>query len=326
MRTAVDVAVPILNVAANKFLPPKLNAILEGAFADVNQTIAVEGPFDLSWKVSNASASSTNGQSVQLEVDVINNCDGNTVAPFEPAPAMVDTIALLEQGHVLVELTDSLLNNVLYTAFCAKDFDFSTTASGFDIELEETQAPEVDFVNATNSSAASITLKTSVVAKRFPLRVSAKVTVTAHFALFVSPEGVLSFELDPNDFVVTIDSSFPPVNKGTKEKIEAAVEAAYESKTPAINAKLAQYTIQLPDIVSLKDAKIFYGDGFTVFSVGTAAVPSYGLAEFMMPLVVEMMEEVGAFYYDDVTGSSRAQTRDLGCPSLAGAGASLINC
>eukprot|EP00211_Chloroparvula_japonica_P003318 CAMPEP_0119127218 /NCGR_PEP_ID=MMETSP1310-20130426/5851_1 /TAXON_ID=464262 /ORGANISM="Genus nov. species nov., Strain RCC2339" /LENGTH=514 /DNA_ID=CAMNT_0007117461 /DNA_START=71 /DNA_END=1615 /DNA_ORIENTATION=+ len=326
LKSALDVAIPALNLVANKVLPPKLNAILEGAFANVSQTIEVKGPFDLYWKLSNSTASSNTGQSVQMELDVINNCDGDTVAPFEPSPPMVDTITLLDQGHVLFQLTDSFLNNLIYTAFCAKTFDFSTEANGFTIELEETQSPEMTFINSTNSSAASITLKTSVKATRFPLRVSAKVTATAHFALFVSPTGVLSFELDPNDFVVTIDSSIPPVNKGTKEKIEAAIEAAYEAQVPLINEKLANYTFQLPQIATFNDPEILYGNGYAEIAVATAPMPTSVLGDMMTPVIVDIVEEVGNYYYGETVGSSSSQTRDLGCPGLAGVGATPIEC
>ena len=130
--------------------------------------------------------------------------------------------------------------------------------------------PVLSFTNLTGLESASLVLTTKIILKKDLLRITAHATITTHFEVVISPSGQLTLQLDPNDFIVFIDSTVPPVTNATKTLIQNSIEDAWASSIPSVNEVLEENAIQLPQIANFNNPYIEYGNGYAALGFDTA--------------------------------------------------------
>jgi hypothetical protein len=317
----IDTLLPLLNDGINTIAPDLINAALAKYTSNLPQTIPFpKRPFDFHWMVSNNTASSTAGASLMLALDVLISNMDDKPGPFFPNYTLPNALDILEgESGVGLEFSDAILNNILFAYFSVKSPTLNTEVDGFKVEGELESPPMVEFTNLTGLDSAALVLKLKIVLKRDLLRIVSHSTVTTHFEVIVSSKGVITLQLDPENFVVQIDSTVPPVTNGTKTLIEKDIEDAWASAIPSVNDGLQDHGIQLPPIADFNNPDITYGNGYAALGFDTAQPPERSalLRKFFPIEIVEA--------FTNPIGSQLVDSSSS-CPDLSAVGASFIEC
>eukprot|EP00008_Paramoeba_atlantica_P007744 CAMPEP_0201489122 /NCGR_PEP_ID=MMETSP0151_2-20130828/21035_1 /ASSEMBLY_ACC=CAM_ASM_000257 /TAXON_ID=200890 /ORGANISM="Paramoeba atlantica, Strain 621/1 / CCAP 1560/9" /LENGTH=426 /DNA_ID=CAMNT_0047874607 /DNA_START=251 /DNA_END=1531 /DNA_ORIENTATION=- len=314
----LDTAVPILNDVLNIIVPNILTSAFDRINA-LNQTVALpDVPFDLYWALTDQTGTSIDGIGFQLILDVLIKSLGNQPGPFYPDPALPPILTLLQQEQVTLDFTDSLLNNLIDAIYLAENRQFSFKADGWDVKLNLESQPVISFTDGAGSDASELVFKSKAVISKKLLRFTVTTTITTHFAIVVTPQGLIYLVLDPDDFVVFINSIIPPVTNATKEYIQKQIENVWAAYIPTVNAILYNHSFQLPGLANFGNPELDYYNGFVVASFDSLTQTPEEIPKPLREFVTNLTRTTfltawnGGVYPED--------DQNAGCPNISGGG------
>ena len=258
----LDTFMPFINIFLNAFLPHILGPLIHDISLPHNFTVPGPLPMNLDWTLTQGTGSNSSGLSFQGVLDILLKSTNYQKAPYTPTQPLPLAVDSIKDGVNTFDITDSFLNNILFTAYHHfQDFEFDTEQDGFKIKFSLPEQPIVNFTSASGNQAGILSLYTHVSLTKIPLKIAITSIETAHFALLFNSQGQLYLSLDPNDFVVDITSMTPPQPNATRNAIQNQIEAAWEAFVPALDETLAAHPISIP-IPGAQSPSINYFNGY----------------------------------------------------------------
>eukprot|EP01094_Clydonella_sp_ATCC50884_P013224 TRINITY_DN234_c0_g1_i2.p1 TRINITY_DN234_c0_g1~~TRINITY_DN234_c0_g1_i2.p1 ORF type:complete len:373 (+),score=44.10 TRINITY_DN234_c0_g1_i2:650-1768(+) len=326
----------------NDQLSNQLAAAVDQALAELQASIPSSFPIGpdhtLSYQLTTNTCTDDNGFNAMGAGSIAPN--GVTPSgPYAPTPALPDATQFLSDSVDLsILLSDSLINNAIWTQYGLSNWTFSFPPNSTAVVANITQAPFIHFSSQPGTNATSINITGSASVDHNSLQTRFDFTALAHAALSVNSSGFVVITVSP-DLDLYLSNSQPPVPLAP---IAAALRKAFQYAAADINAMLQANAPHLPLAGTLT-----VSDGYAVFQAQMSGAEE-ALDDVMPDMIAESLQVIfgtaqkalarafqlartGALLGSGDGVSSRSvevigQSDEIQCPDLSALGAHLDDC